>query len=71
MGYALEYHLYHEGYGPTNVTLRDYLRAQFPSLTAHNVDLEPTIRPDTSATLIQHRANTVFGSRLEDDQPPE
>lgn len=71
MGYALEYHLYHEGYGPTNVTLRDYLREHFPSLATHHVDLEPTLRPDTSATLIAHRANTVFGSRLDDDQPPE
>jgi eukaryotic-like serine/threonine-protein kinase len=70
MGYALEYHLYHEGYGPTNVTLRDYLREQFPSMTAHHVDLDPTLRPDTAATLIENRADTIFGSRL-DDEPPE
>ena len=69
MGYALEYHLYHEGYGPTNVTLRDYLRGHFPSLTAHHVDLEPTLRPDTSASLIAQRANTIFGSRLDEDAP--
>jgi serine/threonine-protein kinase len=72
MGYALEYHLYHDGYGPTNVTLRDYLRENFPSLATHHVDLDPTvIRPDSSATMIEHRADTVFGSRLEDDEPPE
>lgn len=69
MGYALEYHLYHEGYGPTNVTLRDYLRDRFPSLTAHHVDLDPTLKPDTSATLIENRANTIFGSRLDEEAP--
>jgi serine/threonine-protein kinase len=68
MGYALEYHLYHDGYGPTNVTLRDYLRDHFPSLSAHNVGLDPTvIRPDSSTTMIEHRADTMYGSSLEDE----
>ena len=69
MGYALEYHLYHDGYGPTNVTLRDYLRGHFPSLTTHHIDLDPTTPPDSSASLIEHRANTIFGSRLDEDAP--
>jgi len=68
MGYALEYHLYHDGYGPTNVTLRDYLRENFPSLTAPNLGQDTTIRPH-SASLIEQRANTIFGSRLDDEAP--
>ena len=69
MGYALEYHLYHDGYGPTNVTLRDYLRENFPSLTVHDLGGDTTLRSD-SASVIEQRANTIFGSRLE-DEPPE
>ncbi len=69
MGYALEYHLYHDGYGPTNVTLRDYLREHFPSMAANPVDLGPTLRPDSSASLIEQRADTVFGSRLDEKEP--
>ena len=69
MGYALEYHLYHDGYGPTNVTLRDYLRDHFPGDSG---DDHPPQTPDRtdSASLIDHRANTIFGSRLE-EEPPE
>jgi serine/threonine protein kinase len=69
MGYALEYHLYHEGYGPTNVTLRDYLREWFPDVAAHGRGTDTTLMSD-SASLIEHRANTIFGARLE-DEPPE
>ena len=68
MGYALEYHLYHDGYGPTNVTLRDYLRDHFPNVPGH--DLGPgTTRKTDSASLIEHRANTMFGSRLDEEKP--
>jgi len=69
MGYALEYHLYHDGYGPTNVTLRDYLREHFPSPSALLADLDPTLRPDASASLIEQRASTIFGSRLDEEAP--
>jgi serine/threonine-protein kinase len=69
MGYALEYHLYHDGYGPTNVTLRDYLRERFPGLSARQLPPHPTDR-DPTATLIDNRADTVFGARL-DHEPPE
>lgn len=69
MGYALEYHLYHEGYGPTNVTLRDYLRQQLPTLSTDQNRSNAADRP-TTATLIEQRANTIFGARLQ-DEPPE
>ena len=32
MGYDLEYAIYHEGYGPTIVTLEKYMRGIFPGL---------------------------------------
>jgi len=69
MGFALEYHLYHDGYGPTNEALRDYLRERFPSLSAHVGESDPSVG-SSSATLIEQRANTIFGARLE-DEPPE
>lgn len=68
MGYALEYHLYHEGYGPTNVTLRDYLKEHFPG--GYRPDHDPDAsRRSESANLIEHRANTMFGSRLKEEAP--
>ena len=69
MGYAFEYHLYHDGYGPTNVTLRDYLKEHFPSLVAHNLGEDDTLVRIDSASLIEHRANTMFGSRLDEEAP--
>lgn len=66
MGYALEYHLYHEGYGPTNVTLRDYLRDHFPDIAGSGDGRRPAT---PSATLIEQRASTIFGARL--DEEPE
>lgn len=69
MGYALEYHLYHEGYGPTNVTLRDYLKKQFPSGVTRQVQGLKTEPAGDTAGVIEHRADTLFGGRLEDDPP--
>lgn len=69
MGYALEYHLYHDGYGPTNVTLRDYLKAHFPGVAVPDIDHDPPVEPDASVSLIEHRADTIFGSRLDDETP--
>ncbi|MCU0302819.1 MAG: serine/threonine protein kinase [Thermoanaerobaculales bacterium] len=66
MGYALEYHLYHKGYGPTNVTLRDYLREHFPDPAARVAELQAA--PSAVAdTVIGHRADTLFGHSLEDE----
>ena len=33
MGYALEYFMYHDGFGPTNVALEAYLHELLPELT--------------------------------------
>jgi hypothetical protein len=66
MGYALEYHLYHKGYGPTNVTLRDYLREHFSEATTPKVGSAAS-GSAASNTMIEHRADTLFGGRLEDD----
>jgi serine/threonine-protein kinase len=67
MGYALEYHLYRDGYGPTNVTLGDYLKASFagddPSLPE---PLEE--RREGSGRIVQHRAETMFGKSLADTE---
>lgn len=65
MGYALEYHLYHGGYGPTNVTLGDYLKAQFPQLAA-GVPEPPPMRRGGSGAVVQQRAETLFGTALDD-----
>jgi eukaryotic-like serine/threonine-protein kinase len=62
MGYALEYHLYHKGYGPTNVTLGDYVKGRFPSPRSAAEPL-PERRGPTGQTLDQ-RADTLFGERL-------
>ncbi|MFV2071962.1 MAG: serine/threonine-protein kinase [Thermoanaerobaculales bacterium] len=66
MGYALEYHLYHDGYGPTNVSLRDYLKEHFPGEAALAHEPEGT-RRDDSVKLVEQRADTLFGSRLEEE----
>jgi serine/threonine protein kinase len=67
MGYALEYHLYHEGYGPTNVTLGDYLKQRFPELAA-GVPEPLDDRRGGSGARVEHRAETLFGSSLEDPE---
>ena len=39
------------------------------STALYHADLDPTLRGDTSASLIEQRANTIFGSRLDDEAP--
>ena len=41
----LEYYIYHEGYGPTVVTLEKYLRENFPYLYTGDVDVEERPTP--------------------------
>lgn len=65
MGYALEYHLYHEGYGPTNVTLGDYLKEHFPDL-AEGVPEPLPERRDGAGAVVEQRAETLFGEALSD-----
>lgn len=56
LAYDLEYHIYHGGYGPTVVTLENYLRAEFPGLYAATSAGQPvdpsetTVAVDDSAT---------------------
>ncbi len=71
MGYDLEYFLYHGGFGPTNVTLGDYLKRHLLEAP------QPTTRRQPAATakaqtnqLVCQRAETVFGQLL-DEQPEE
>jgi serine/threonine-protein kinase len=66
MGYALEYHLYRDGYGPTNVTLRDYLRKHLSVPAPDDLGEHPRISSD-SASVIEHRADTLFGALLDAD----
>jgi serine/threonine-protein kinase len=66
MGFALEYYLYHKGYGPTNVSLREYLRKHF----GDGLEIrEP--RPDETdrrtAQVVEHRSETEYGKDLEDE----
>ena len=59
MGVALEYYMYHKGYGPTNVTLGNYIKQHFYNQRSDAVDSK---RPGELA--VQHRADTLFGDIL-------
>jgi serine/threonine-protein kinase len=71
MGYALEYHLYHDGYGPTNVTLGDYIKGRFPELAA-GVPEPLDARRAGPGARVEQRAETMFGDTLDGPigQPP-
>ncbi|MCX7804980.1 MAG: serine/threonine protein kinase [Planctomycetota bacterium] len=62
MGYDLEYYMYHDRYGPTNVTLGNYLKEHF---------FRDALAPSgarvggNSAVRIGHRADTLFGDLLD------
>jgi serine/threonine-protein kinase len=51
MGYDLEYFMYHDRFGPTNVTLEKYLRQLFPEGYSHRPPMETdddlNFNPDT------------------------
>lgn len=54
LGYELEYFLYHDRYGPTNQTLRDYLAELFPEVARpagrpRSEGIEPTERQPAGA----------------------
>ena len=59
MGQALEYYMYHKGYGPTNVTLGHYVREHFMSERNESADAKRPADP-----RVQHRADTLFGDLL-------
>jgi serine/threonine-protein kinase len=42
MGYDLEYYMYHDRFGPTNVTLAKYLKKLFPERVQHSGPIPPT-----------------------------
>ena len=61
MGEACEHHLYDKGYGPTNLTLKQYLHALFPESGAPvarepGQPLEPTLLPASERTAAQRAA---------------
>lgn len=63
MGYDLEYFMYHDGYGPTNQTLGNYLRTHCLNQDQPSVDLAGA---DTAvSSSIKHRADTLFGDLLD------
>jgi len=48
MGYDLEYHIYHKGYGPTIITMERYLRETFPEEPwGHQTDYRDQTLPET------------------------
>ena len=59
MGVALEYYMYHKGYGPTNVSLGNYLRKHFLSQTPEADDGQRM-----RDLQVQHRADTLFSDVL-------
>jgi len=59
MGVALEYYMYHKGYGPTNVTLGNYLKQSFLGVASDSLDSRRLADPS-----VQHRADTLFGDLL-------
>ena len=68
MGVALEYYMYHKGYGPTNVSLGNYLKENFLGVKPDANDSK--ILP-TKTAAVQHRADTLFGDVLKNPKPPK
>ena len=65
MGFALEYHLYRGGYGPTNVTLGNYLKSRLRhDAPAPLADSHTDV---TTAHMVSVRAETLFGRALDED----
>ena len=56
MGYDLEYEIYHQGYGPTIVTLQKHMRTLFPTL----------FTPESDRTSIEHIPGTSGSFSLND-----
>lgn len=59
MGVALEYYMYHKGYGPTIVTLGNYVKQHFLKQAPDAMDSKRAVNPS-----VQHRADTLFGDLL-------
>lgn len=81
MGYALEYYMYHDRYGPTNVTLGNYLKKHFLGLESEALDkLRPGLGesaaekksapdkvPGGTESRVRQRADTLYADLLADD----
>jgi len=52
MGYALEHYMYHDRFGPTNVTLEKYLSEVFPEKALPSPSSKTTKKPGTLAVEI-------------------
>ncbi len=55
MGYDLEYHMYHKGYGPTIVTLAQYVTERFPERTFY--------APPSRGDDIDVAADTIYTTK--------
>ncbi|MCZ7643869.1 MAG: serine/threonine protein kinase [Planctomycetota bacterium] len=70
MAFDLEYFMYHDRYGPTLVTLSNYIKEHLLGQVAdgHDLQREPAsqrkVSKETTST-IQHRADTMFGDLLD------
>jgi len=53
MAYDLEYHMYHEGYGPTIKTLEEYMANLFPDLYGLEPDVQQSPEASVSPTADQ------------------
>ena len=69
MGYALEYYMYHDRFGPTNVALESYLAKLFPDLAYRDAPggRNPSVSVDIGdrATMINHGETTTDITTLE------
>jgi serine/threonine-protein kinase len=64
MGYALEYYMYHDRFGPTNVTLEKYVAELFPEkATPPPLSLETTKKVPTVAVEIGNEGMLVIEDR--------
>ncbi|MBI3271601.1 MAG: serine/threonine protein kinase [Planctomycetes bacterium] len=52
MGYDLEYYMYHDRFGPTNVTLEKYMNRLFPELFKHHTPAPGEQGYDTEGTTM-------------------
>jgi serine/threonine-protein kinase len=64
MGFELERYMYHDRFGPTNVTLSQYLRALFGAAESTTRMWSPSAAPveDEAAEdhVVQRRADTLY-----------
>jgi eukaryotic-like serine/threonine-protein kinase len=67
MGVALEYYMYHKGYGPTNVSLGNYLKGTLLGVQSEANDSK--VLPANDA--VRHRADTLYSEALKNPNPPK